>query len=295
MHPSAADGRKSHEKQVEMSHFAYFYAGGVINPNTVLPHDFFTHLEQNLFKAINGDDGGTWAPGAAITIGGAGIVISGPSVFSGVVELSGTSASFLGSSLTLNSSSPFVAQGTSQFEGATGFTAAVTYTGTTVDVLDSPLTLDSLSPLVANGTATFNDTATFTSGVVHSGATSMQSVSIQAASVISAPVTMSGNGQIVSRIAFGSDSSSLPPFSKSLADLVIIEDSVLTAPRTYVLDSVGAQAGSIITFRKDTGGNDVEIRASGGALICTLSTTAGFRWVDLVYTTQWELLRFEVA
>jgi hypothetical protein len=62
-----------------MAHFAY-PAGtptGVVPANYVLPStDWQTNIGQ-VFKAINGDDGGTWAPGAFITVGGSGFEFTG--------------------------------------------------------------------------------------------------------------------------------------------------------------------------------------------------------------------------
>ena len=40
-------------------------------------------IDQNTFVAINGDEGGTWAPSANIVIGGAGVVVAGPWIMSG--------------------------------------------------------------------------------------------------------------------------------------------------------------------------------------------------------------------
>jgi hypothetical protein len=61
--------------------------------------DEFDKLDRNAFVGINGDAGGTWAPSAAIVIGGSGITIDG-SVFtvtaSGSIACAG-SASFTGS------------------------------------------------------------------------------------------------------------------------------------------------------------------------------------------------------
>lgn len=37
-------------------------------------------LDANLFVAVNGDDGGTWAPSAVITIGGSGLTVTGPTL-----------------------------------------------------------------------------------------------------------------------------------------------------------------------------------------------------------------------
>lgn len=40
----------------------------------------FDQIDQAQFEAVNGDDGGTWAPATAITIGGSGISCTGPLV-----------------------------------------------------------------------------------------------------------------------------------------------------------------------------------------------------------------------
>ncbi len=55
-----------------MSHNALIHAGGWLNGYVVQPLDYQT-IDLLLFKSINGDDGGTWAPSAAIVIGGAGL------------------------------------------------------------------------------------------------------------------------------------------------------------------------------------------------------------------------------
>ncbi len=57
-----------------MSHFAYYFPSGTVPALTVIPHGWFEHVEDATFKAINGDEGGTWAPSSAITVGGSGMV-----------------------------------------------------------------------------------------------------------------------------------------------------------------------------------------------------------------------------
>lgn len=46
-------------------------------------------IDQNTYLAVNGDEGGTWATTAAITINGAGVVIGGPWTVSGGTTSSG--------------------------------------------------------------------------------------------------------------------------------------------------------------------------------------------------------------
>lgn len=57
-----------------MAHFDYLNPpAGVWNDSDVPGGAAFTSLDQQLYKAINGDDGGTWAPLAVIDIGGLGL------------------------------------------------------------------------------------------------------------------------------------------------------------------------------------------------------------------------------
>jgi hypothetical protein len=45
---------------------------------TTVQNTEYDDLDEKTFKAINGDDGGTWAPSAVITIGGSGLTMTGP-------------------------------------------------------------------------------------------------------------------------------------------------------------------------------------------------------------------------
>lgn len=62
-----------------MAHFDYppGTPTGVVPASYVLPSTDWSYTIAQIFKAINGDDGGTWAPGAFITVGGAGFQFTG--------------------------------------------------------------------------------------------------------------------------------------------------------------------------------------------------------------------------
>lgn len=62
-----------------MGHNSLIRGGGWAGASTILGSELAT-LDANLAGAINGDDGGCWAPAAAITIGGSGMAITGPLV-----------------------------------------------------------------------------------------------------------------------------------------------------------------------------------------------------------------------
>lgn len=62
-----------------MAHFTYpvqFISGVIVNGD-VPDGDTMTLLAQQSYAAINGDGGGTWAPGSFITIGGSGVQFTG--------------------------------------------------------------------------------------------------------------------------------------------------------------------------------------------------------------------------
>ena len=62
-----------------MAHFVYPAGtplGTVPAGYVLLSSDYQTTIQQ-VFKSINGDDGGTWAPGAFITVGGSGFQFTG--------------------------------------------------------------------------------------------------------------------------------------------------------------------------------------------------------------------------
>jgi len=61
-----------------MAHNSYIKPGGVWPFFTLVTQAIMEAIDAGIYKAINGDDGGTWAPAAAITIGGAGLNVTGP-------------------------------------------------------------------------------------------------------------------------------------------------------------------------------------------------------------------------
>lgn len=57
-----------------MAHFSKVWPAGLTDGVSTLPHGDLETIDTNLAKAINGDDGGAWAPGTtSIDIGGKGL------------------------------------------------------------------------------------------------------------------------------------------------------------------------------------------------------------------------------
>jgi len=65
---------------------------------TTVQPTWMTALDRQLFKAINGDEGGSWAPSSVITIGGSGLTVTGP------CSLSNCNGIFLNSAQTFEAS-----------------------------------------------------------------------------------------------------------------------------------------------------------------------------------------------
>lgn len=77
-------------------------AGLWILDSTIEPEELEL-LDQAQYEAINGDDGGTWAPSAVITIGGSGLTVTGPARLSDVIAATwnaGGTATFTGAATT---------------------------------------------------------------------------------------------------------------------------------------------------------------------------------------------------
>ncbi len=59
-------------------HFVRIRSSGLWITGSTITTDELEQLDANLYAAINGDAGGTWAPSSLITIGGSGMTVSGP-------------------------------------------------------------------------------------------------------------------------------------------------------------------------------------------------------------------------
>ena len=216
-----------------MSHFVY-PAGtptGTVPSNYVLPStDWATTIEQ-VFKAINGDGGGTWAPSAFITVGGSGF------------EFTGTAHSVAASArlnvestgeIRLKNGALLRADGTSgdiRLEVDTNVATLTAQTSTSVNLngfvnLGGTVVWTTSGP----GTATWQSgtSATFASGstlTVASGGTA----ALAGTTTISGAATVSGTGSV--QVASGATVTGVPGSSMSwlgqagFADLILIAGS----------------------------------------------------------------------
>lgn len=114
-----------------MAHNSWIRPFGVWNSNQVITHGEFALFDIGQFQSINGDLGGTWAPAAQITVGGAGmqLVFAGTSTLPNGTTITGA----LGSTVSLGGLFQVAASGSAnflgpaQFESTTRFDDAATF------------------------------------------------------------------------------------------------------------------------------------------------------------------------
>lgn len=111
---------------------------------TAVSQGDFWKFDQNQYKAINGDEGGTWAPSSAIVIGGSGLQVSGTlsTTATGSVVFNGAFSALGNTEIGASSANTLRVDATSQF-----------YSPVTINTSTS---LTTAGALIATGAATFS-------------------------------------------------------------------------------------------------------------------------------------------
>lgn len=133
----------SHNTRVRADYAAWAIGTGVSAAE-------FEKFDANLFKAINGDEGGTWAPSAVIAIGGSGM-------------------QFSGSRLSVDPSGEFAVYCESYFRGASRFVGTVTAAGGLTSLENTVLGTSQSNTLTVGATSTFNAAETHNGIEMHYG------------------------------------------------------------------------------------------------------------------------------
>lgn len=288
-----------------MSHNSY------TRPTWVSGTDLFAaemaDLDAKTFKAINGDDGGTWAPSSAITIGGAGLtarLVSSNYVDAGTLGiisgsiLSVDSASYVsisGSTIFSNGSLTAIQSGAIwAFSGGSSVTfgsgSVCDSFGDTTFKTGSQTVFDSGSSLSFGGSSAFAST----SNVGFNGTLSLAGTAMG----VSKKITASSTGRIVKRVTSiattGVDSSAYGPAN---ADTVVV--LALTNTVNFTINDTDASNGDEMTFVNKSTTNTLIVKdPSLGTGIASLQDgTSGFRPYVVVYREGgiWKLLHGPIA
>jgi hypothetical protein len=276
-----------------MAHFTRVRPSGFWTLNSVVDPAEFEQFDAQLYAAINGDAGGTWAPSIPITIGGAGINVTGL-LAADDVEIGGTlevgGQALFNAPVTIDND--LAVNGAAVFYDGVTFNDTVSFDGPAQVETGNTFTVGNGATLSipSGGTQTIASGATFT---IASGAT----VTIGAATTFNGAMSLtkriglSSNAAISIRRVAGADAATA--YGVVSASGTVVADEVdigtLTAARTYTVDD--GIAGDRIRFTKlGTDAFTVTIRnQADSATIATLGPKPGsYTWVDLTFNgTAW--------
>lgn len=169
-----------------MAHLTRVRAPGMWTLNSNLLSTECEAFDSRIYKAVNGDDGGVWAPSSAIEIGGAGISITGAAAFTG-----GVTANNVAISNTL------------AVQGATTLDDDLTVNGSVAVSTDLDVQGDSvLSTLAINGALDVGFKLSVHGSSKLSGSLNVTgSGSINGAAVLSDTLSVAGDSTFDERIA----------------------------------------------------------------------------------------------
>jgi hypothetical protein len=236
----------------------------------------FAKFDANQYKSVNGDDGGTWAPSAAIVIGGAGLTVSGAFL--------ATSTGIFTGGFAANSNASF---------GTTSSTYLYVYSSSTFfgpATISSGTSLTTAGELIATGSATFSGAFTISNDATV-GSDSVDALTINATTSFESPVTTndlltcsaglganaiscSGTISALGGITCGGDLTShgntLLGDGASVSDLIVNATQDYTGPETHngVSSFVGAAYFDAVSIAGNTG-----IGASSTNTLTVRSTT----------------------
>ena len=288
-----------------------------------LPSEFTT-LDANLAAAVNGDDGGVWAPSSLLTIGGLGLSVTGPTYFgqldsltmsSGTMTLAGQLNVF-GTFQVLSSGLVTLNGGSHNWASALSFNVKGLLTFTNTSSLTFTAPGGGLVPSSWSGTPTFNtgfagtwgngSVLTFETGTTLQGSTAVTQGASHAAT-LSCPVTISGtvtqngprtqmgpNAAIAWRRTPAQATTSNYDASQDSYNVPNLTGAVnFTIRHSGVGGSVVAATGMRIHFTALHGSGSVNFKREDASVIITIAPPA---WVDLYFDgSAWQVEGWEAG
>lgn len=276
-----------------MAHNSFVLGGLTSGAWNIVPQPGdFEQLDQYVFESINGDKGGTWAPALVITIGGAGLTITGPMITSGTLNVNGAvtfsstfalhSPSTIWNKMTIdgaNTGEVYLTSGAlltglvgstmnwagaANFDGATTFTEDVSITGAgnkfTFDTTaDAPEFKNGLT--VSTGTANFNST-TQIGGFFN----------------CSAVMVLQSSAHIRYRYIAGANANAT--YGIADADHITATPS---ATRAYTMSNTGCSGGEVMSIFNESLTQTLNVyQHNGSTLIVAISGALAYSGVEII-------------
>jgi hypothetical protein len=262
-------------------------------------------FDSRLYKAINGDDGGTWAPTDKIILGGAGlkctvlteladvtasgdvtvqgetdlqddVAVGGDLDVAGALEVLGLTSlrddTTVDADLQVNET--LTVLGASDLQGALDVGGAMEVLGTTS--LRDDVVID--AELQVNEAVVLGDTLSVAGAMQVGGA-----LTLLGAVGINQPVTPTGSGRVRAKSVLGADANTT--YSAGTAQRVHVTGLTSTT-RTYTIDTTGASDGDTINFSTTMVSKLIVLDVQGGnpqTLSLQSALTNGYNWVELTY------------
>lgn len=258
--------------------------GGTTDPALSTFHTELETLDANLYKAVNGDEGGTWAPAAAVIINGAGLRVDGPLSLSNVTlgAVFGNVVLTYGHSVTVNSGGHLEAQNGSAsiIDGGSSWTftdtATLALTGT------SSLQASSTSTVLINGTCAFTATnaTTYVAGsrVIHNGETASGTETRTGQTVLDGPLASVG----LRDHTYSDANQNIDP---GVYDVIFLPPHMVAA-RTYTCNLPANNAPCQCTISREAGtGFTFKIKNNAGVDITPTLLSSLVSWVELQFDT----------
>lgn len=292
-----------------MAHFTRVRGSGFWTVGSTFLSTEAEAFDSRLVKAVNGDDGGTWAPPSPITIGGlGGLTVSGPFLSTGSFNVDGVANLNLGAVITggnLSVALNATVQGNLEAQGTTHLVGNVTADN---DIRCERLNIRTAAigsnVLSVDGDGELTGALTVGDNLEVSGATACNDAlgvvgtftalgsSIFAGTVsITKAVTATGEGRVRKRYLGLSDADAT--ISINDCDIAFAASGVLTAARTLVVTTTGAAAGDTLTITNDNSFLlTVRLGSMVGSILTSLVDTSGSnRSAVLVFDgSTWQVL-----
>jgi len=242
----------------------------------------YDDLDGKTFAAVNGDAGGTWAPAAAIIIGGSGVEFTGNVNFSGAAALQGD-ADLNGDFQVNDGGGDLLVFSDVTFGDNPGSTITI---GNGANLTSINVTAASQIRLANGATITTDGVGgTLTMGVGSTTTLTSTLILNGPTQTLGTVLTSSGEGRLSKRVVLDADigggvpghdanniySTGAGGGAVGVGDVILIENGQLSVGHAYTLAVAGASKGDIIEFAN----NDVNWPVSIDATV-SLQYAAGF-------------------
>lgn len=287
-----------------MAHFTRVRASGFWTSGSTLLNTEMEAIDSRLYKAVNGDDGGAWAPSStAITIGGLGVSVTGPFVSSGTFNVNSLANLNAGAVITganLSVSLNATVQGNLEVQSTTHLIGNVTADGDIAaeriaihgaHLGSNILSVDGDGRLTGDLTVDGAGSVGGAFGVVGT-LSAIGGIAIAGASTLTKAVTTSSEGRVRRRYTALTDADTT--IHANNCDIAQMRGAVMTADRNIAVTTTGAAAGDTMLIVNDDFSHSLYVRDGSyvGSVFAQLKNASSFsRAVMLVFDgTTWRTL-----